>query len=171
LGRTIGVPTANIPLTRRPMALRGVFACATRLADGEWVAGAANIGWRPTVGADRPMLEVHLLDRELDLYGETLTVVPCARLRGEAKFDEFDALVAQIHRDLDNARHYFAQAARQAGSSVSEPGPAEVEAAASGLCAASLPQARFPLASAPLPPEPSNPGASAHAAPTGSEDD
>ncbi|MGQ7245211.1 bifunctional riboflavin kinase/FAD synthetase [Salinicola sp. V024] len=156
LGRTIGVPTANIPLTSRPLALRGVFACATRLPDGEWVAGVANIGWRPTVGADRPMLEVHLLDREIDLYGQSLTVVPCARLRGETKFDDFSELVAQIHRDLDSARHYFRLALsptrRPAESLASSLTEAETDAAESGgLCAATMPQARFPLASAPLP--------------------
>ncbi|WP_110654101.1 bifunctional riboflavin kinase/FAD synthetase [Salinicola halimionae] len=158
LGRTIGVPTANIPLTSRPLALRGVFACATRLPDGEWVAGVANIGWRPTVGADRPMLEVHLLDREIELYGRPLTVVPCARLRGETKFEDFSALVTQIHRDLDSARQYFLQASLQTFPLAEPHGPemtdAEAEAVDSGgLCAATLPQAQFPLASAPLPPD------------------
>ncbi|MGM8852022.1 bifunctional riboflavin kinase/FAD synthetase [Salinicola halophyticus] len=156
LGRTIGVPTANMPLTSRPLALRGVFACATRLPDGEWVAGVANIGWRPTVGADRPTLEVHLLDREIDLYGQPLTVVPCARLRGETKFDDFSELVAQIHRDLDSARHYF-RLALSPTRRLPEPlaassTDAETDAAESGGgCAATMPQARFPLASAPLP--------------------
>lgn len=144
LGRTIGVPTANVPLTRRPLAMRGVFACATRLPDGEWAAGVANIGWRPTVGSDRPMLEVHLLDREVDLYGQSLTVVPCARLRGEVKFDNFDALVTQIHRDLAAARAYFPLAQQSGG---------EASPRMSPCAAARLPQARFPLASAPLPPE------------------
>jgi len=172
LGRTIGVPTANIPLTSRPLALRGVFACATRLPDGEWVASVANIGWRPTVGADRPMLEVHLLDREIDLYGQSLTVVPCARLRGETRFEEFSELVAQIHRDLDSARHYFRQASLQTRQST-EPGVAEsagpgVDTAdTGGLCAATMPQAQFPLASAPLPLDASS--AAAPAGPTSTD--
>jgi len=174
LGRTIGVPTANIPLTRRPLALRGVFACAVRLPNsrkdkgewnpGEWARGVANIGWRPTVGAERPMLEVHLLDRELDLYGQSLTVVPCARLRGETKFDDFNALVAQIHRDLDNARRYFPRAAETAASG-------RVACEAIGLDAVTLPQAEFPLASAPLPPETSNAGAHAGPASSDTQDD
>jgi riboflavin kinase/FMN adenylyltransferase len=166
LGRTIGVPTANIPLTRRPMALRGVFACATRLPSGEWVAGVANIGWRPTVGADRPILEVHLLDREVELYGQTLTVVPCARLRGETKFDDFGALVTQIHRDIDNARRYFGQR----DSHVAEAARADVNHATEEICAATLPQAQFPLASAPLP-ESSHAGAHAGPAPNEFRDD
>lgn len=182
LGRTIGVPTANIPLTRRPMALRGVFACATRLPDGAWAAGVANIGWRPTVGADRPMLEVHLLDRELDLYGQSLTVVPCARLRGETKFDDFSALVTQIHRDLDDGRRYFSQRHVAQPHVSPEHGPvesrglvineAESEAAANGmLCTATLPQDEFPLASAPLPPDTSNSDASENSTPNDLKDD
>lgn len=166
LGRTIGVPTANIPLTRRPMALRGVFACAARLPSGEWVAGVANIGWRPTVGADRPILEVHLLDREVELYGQTLTVVPCARLRGETKFDDFGALVTQIHRDIDNARRYFGQR----DPHVAETARADVNHAIEEICAATLPQAQFPLASAPLS-ESSHAGAHAGPAPNESRDD
>jgi riboflavin kinase/FMN adenylyltransferase len=172
LGRTIGVPTANIPLTSRPLALRGVFACAARLPDGEWVAGVANIGWRPTVGADRPMLEVHLLDREIDLYGQPLTVVPCARLRGETKFDDFSELVAQIHRDLDSARHYFRLALlpprRPAEPLAASSTEAETDAADSGgLCAATMPQTQFPLASAPLPLDVSS--AAAPAGPTSTD--
>ncbi|WP_251979136.1 bifunctional riboflavin kinase/FAD synthetase [Salinicola avicenniae] len=174
LGRTIGVPTANIPLPQRPLAMRGVFACATRLPDGEWVAGVANIGWRPTVGAERPMLEVHLLDRELDLYGSSLTVVPCARLRGEIRFDGFDALVNQIRCDLDGARRYFVAASGGAGASESVESPHDAPTAAieeTGIIAATLPQSRFPLASAPLPPEPSNADAHAGPAPTDTRDD
>ncbi|WP_110669134.1 bifunctional riboflavin kinase/FAD synthetase [Salinicola halophilus] len=154
LGRTIGVPTANVPLPRWPLAMRGVFACATRLPNGEWVASVANIGWRPTVGAERALLEVHLLDRRAELYGESLTVVPCARLRGEVKFDAFDALVEQIHRDLDDARRYFAAADASASDPTAEPN----EAAAQKPRLASFPMARFPLASAPLPHDIAYPG-------------
>ncbi|HAZ97776.1 MAG TPA: bifunctional riboflavin kinase/FMN adenylyltransferase, partial [Halomonas sp.] len=70
----------------------------------------ANVGFRPTVGAKRPTLEVHLLDFSGDLYGQRLTVYPCTRLRGEVKFDDFDALKAQIHQDQAKARRYFATA-------------------------------------------------------------
>ncbi|SFI10247.1 bifunctional riboflavin kinase/FAD synthetase [Modicisalibacter xianhensis] len=107
LGRTIGVPTANLPLLPGPLALRGVYAVISRLADGREVAGVANVGWRPTVGARRPVLEVHLFDFDGDLYGQRLEVVPCARLRGEMTFDGLDALKRQIHADQVRARHYF----------------------------------------------------------------
>ena len=110
LGRTIGVPTANLPLLPQPLTLRGVFAVVAELPNGARLPAVANVGFRPTVGAKRPTLEVHLLDFSGDLYGQRLTVYPCARLRGEVKFDDFDALKAQIQHDQARARRYFAGA-------------------------------------------------------------
>ncbi|MWJ29027.1 bifunctional riboflavin kinase/FAD synthetase [Halomonas sediminis] len=132
LGRTIGVPTANIPLLPQPLTLRGVYVVFAELADGRYYGGVANVGWRPTVGADRPTLEVHLFDFEGDLYGERLTVYPCARLRGEIKFDGLQALKAQINHDQARARDYLA----------AHPGLAD------GTL--HLADGSFPLASAPL---------------------
>ncbi|KXS38115.1 MAG: riboflavin kinase / FMN adenylyltransferase [Halomonadaceae bacterium T82-2] len=109
LGRTIGVPTANVPLLPGPLALRGVYAVLTRLADGRCLPGVANIGWRPTVGASRPVLEVHLFDVDEDLYGQVIEVLPCARLRGELTFDGLEALKHQITLDQARARAYFRQ--------------------------------------------------------------
>lgn len=114
LGRTIGVPTANLPLLSGPLALRGVYAVITRLKDGRVYPGVANVGWRPTVGAKRPVLEVHLFGFDGDLYGQRLDVVPCARLRGEMAFDGLEALKQQIHADLAQARHYFGDWPREA---------------------------------------------------------
>ncbi|HSH48440.1 MAG TPA: bifunctional riboflavin kinase/FAD synthetase [Halomonas sp.] len=110
LGRTIGVPTANLPLPLRPLALQGVYAAITELSDGQRFDSVMNIGWRPTVGSERPMLEVHLFDFDGDLYGQRLSVLPCAKLRGEMKFDGLDALRAQIRRDQQRARRLFADA-------------------------------------------------------------
>lgn len=107
LGRTIGVPTANLPLLPGPMALRGVYAVVTRLSDGRIFRGVANIGWRPTVGSQRPVLEVNLFDFAGDLYGQTIEVVPCARLRGEMSFEGLEPLKRQIQADQARARDYF----------------------------------------------------------------
>ena len=156
LGRTIGVPTANLPLAARPLALRGIYACVTRLPDGRELTGAANIGWRPTVGSTRPVLEVHLFDFDGDLYGQRLTVVPCARLRGEVNFAGLDALTRQIHADLAQARHYFRTAT-------------PLDAAALGLPCHSTGWT-LPLASAPLAPEPSTSDSSAGAGPAAQDD-
>jgi len=110
LGRTIGVPTANLPLMPQPLTLRGVFVVMAELENGQRYPAVANVGFRPTVGSDRPTLEVHLLDFKGDLYGQRMTVFPCARLRGEVKFNDLDALKAQIERDQARARHFLTAA-------------------------------------------------------------
>ncbi|QFT86396.1 Riboflavin biosynthesis protein RibF [Halomonas sp. THAF12] len=110
LGRTIGVPTANLPQSVRALALQGVYAVIAELPDGRRAEGVANVGWRPTVGSQRPVLEVHLFDFDGDLYDQPLSVVPCAKLRGEVKFDGLDALKTQIGLDQARARRFFATA-------------------------------------------------------------
>lgn len=106
LGRTLGVPTANLPLPMKPPALQGVYVVVAQTEEGKVYWGVANIGWRPTVGSTRPVLEVHLLDFSGNLYGQRLTVIPCQRLRREMRFDGIDALRAQLMRDIDAGHHY-----------------------------------------------------------------
>ena len=63
---------------------------------------AVNVGVRPTFGTGRAVLvEAYLIERDVDLYGETLTVDFFARLRGERRFDTVEDLVEQMHRDVD----------------------------------------------------------------------
>lgn len=111
LGRTLGVPTANLPLPNAPLSVSGVYAVIAHLADGRSCPAVANIGWRPTVGTPRPVLEVHLLDFSEDIYGQRLGVSFCAFLRGEMRFDGLDALKAAIYSDIALARRFFALAA------------------------------------------------------------
>lgn len=103
-GRTIGFPTANLPLGRHLEPARGVYAVTARLADGAVVKGVANIGQRPTVGGEESRLEAHLFDFDDDLYGAELTVELRFFLREEQKFASFDALKAQIAQDAAQAR-------------------------------------------------------------------
>lgn len=108
LGRSIGYPTANIPLRFRKPALSGVFAVSVEGLGPRRIPGVANLGSRPTVGGDRPNLEVHLLDWQGDCYGAHLRVHFLRKLRDEARYDSLDALRAQIRRDEDAARAWFA---------------------------------------------------------------
>ena len=103
-GRTIGFPTANLPLGRHLEPARGVYAVTARLMDGGIVKGVANIGQRPTVGGEESRLEAHLFDFEQDLYGQELTVELRFFLREEQKFASFEALKAQILQDAAQAR-------------------------------------------------------------------
>ncbi len=104
-GRTIGFPTANVPLGRHLEPARGVYAVTIRLADGSWHKGVANIGRRPTVNAGpESRLEVHVFDFGGDLYGQDITVALHGYIRAEVKFSGLDALKAQIGVDAQAAR-------------------------------------------------------------------
>ena len=104
-GRTIGFPTANVPLGRHLEPTRGVYAVTVRLADGTDVPGVANIGRRPTVNEGlESRVEAHLFDWEGDLYGQEVAVSLHSFIRAEQKFASFDELKAQIARDASKAR-------------------------------------------------------------------
>jgi len=108
LGRTIGFPTANIQVRRKRLPLSGVFAVTVSGVAAQPIPGAANIGVRPTVEEGlKPVLEVHLLDFDRDIYGTHVDVNFLHKLRDEAKFDSLDALKAQIARDVVDVRTYF----------------------------------------------------------------
>jgi riboflavin kinase / FMN adenylyltransferase len=100
-GRELGFPTANIvPDEGLVYPGHGVYVAR---ADG--ACAAVNVGVRPTFGTGRAVLvEAYLLDREVDLYGQTLSVDFLQRLRGERRFESVDALVEQMHRDVESTR-------------------------------------------------------------------
>lgn len=102
-GRTLGFPTANLRCETELLPPDGVYAVRTRV-DGRSVAGVANLGHRPTFEGTERRLEVHLLDYDGDLYGRRLTVALQAFIRGERAFAGIDALTAQIHADVGQAR-------------------------------------------------------------------
>ncbi len=104
LGRTIGFPTANIPLKRRVSPVSGVYVVQAYGAAEQEVGGVANIGNRPTVNGIRQQLEVHLFDFSHNLYGKQLEVVLLHKLRDEQKFASFELLKQQIELDAQAAR-------------------------------------------------------------------
>ncbi|WP_058912181.1 bifunctional riboflavin kinase/FAD synthetase [Entomohabitans teleogrylli] len=107
LGRTIGFPTANLPLRRQVSPIKGVFAVDVLGLGEKSLPGVANIGTRPTVSGVRQQLEVHLLDVAMDLYGRHIDVVLRKKLRNEQRFASLDELKAQIARDVETARAFF----------------------------------------------------------------
>ncbi|MFT5806809.1 MAG: riboflavin kinase/FMN adenylyltransferase [Moritella dasanensis] len=107
LGRTIGFPTANIPLKRCVDPINGVYVVEVLGISDDAIQGVANIGKRPTVGGVRTQLEVNLFNFDGDLYGKQLEVVLKKRLRGEQKFASFDVLRQQIERDVIAAKTFF----------------------------------------------------------------
>lgn len=111
LGRTLGYPTANIALKRSVAALKGVFVVVAELPDGSTIPAVANIGYRPAVNSlQHPLLEVHLLDYNANLYNQRLKIEFKARLRNECNFDSLDALKAAIAKDVEDALRWFRQA-------------------------------------------------------------
>jgi riboflavin kinase/FMN adenylyltransferase len=108
LGRALGWPTANIHLHRKVSPLEGIFAVEVFGLPGEPVPGVASIGNRPTVGGTRTILEVYLLDFDRDIYGAHLQVSFLHKFRDQVRFDGLDALKAQIAKDVQATRAYFA---------------------------------------------------------------
>ena len=106
-GHTIGFPTANVEVDdRMQMPANGVYAghAVVLGRDGTLYPMVVNIGQRPTFGGEHVTVEAHLLDTDLDLYGEHVGLSLEHRLRDERKFDGIDALKAQIAADVDRAR-------------------------------------------------------------------
>lgn len=110
-GRTIGFPTANLPVRRKKCPLRGVYVVRMEVSPGQWVNGVANLGNRPTVDGTRILLEVNLFDFDEVLYGRRVQVIFLKKLRDEQKFVDFAALKKQIQYDVEVAKDYFARLA------------------------------------------------------------
>ena len=106
-GRTIGFPTANIPIKRIISPVSGVFAVEVTIENGLKQFGVANIGHRPTVNGTRTQLEVHIFNFSQDIYGKRLTIAFSKKIRDEKKFDSFDALKNQIQLDAEKAKEHF----------------------------------------------------------------
>jgi riboflavin kinase/FMN adenylyltransferase len=104
LGRTLGFPTANVPLGDYVRPRFGVYAVRVRLADGRRFDGVASLGINPTVAIDEPRLEVWIFDFDGDLYGQALETELVAYLRPEEKFHSLEAMVDQVMQDAEDAR-------------------------------------------------------------------
>ena len=108
MGRDLGVPTANLSLpSDRLIPGGGVYACKAHanLEGGVMTHPAAvNVGIRPTFALQDMVVEAHLLDSDADLYDRELRLDFIARLRDERAYPSHDALVAQLHKDITQAR-------------------------------------------------------------------
>jgi riboflavin kinase/FMN adenylyltransferase len=112
LGRTLGFPTANLPLRFLP-PLSGICAVRVDGVDADETTaryGVASLGVRPTVDASaRPVLEVFLFDFDRPIYGRRIRVTFLEKLRDEAKFADLGALTAQMRIDAEAARRIVAE--------------------------------------------------------------
>ncbi len=104
-GRTIGYPTANLSVENYLRPKYGVYAVTGKvLATGQVLKGAANIGIRPQFEPPKELLEPYFFDFSGDLYGQEIEVAFHHFLRGEAKFDGLEPLMAQMEKDCAEAR-------------------------------------------------------------------
>jgi riboflavin kinase/FMN adenylyltransferase len=109
-GRGIGIPTANIAPEIDLAVAPGIYAVTLAVDGSPAMPGVASLGTNPTFVADGGLvLEVHVLDWSGDLYDRRVRTTFVARLRDERKFDSVDALLVQIHRDIDDARTALAR--------------------------------------------------------------
>ena len=105
IGRSMHFPTANVQIDDiKLLPLRGVYAVKVRL-DGtmEYKHGMMNIGNRPTFSGSQTTVEVHIFNCNEYLYGTTITIAVCCRLRDEIKFADKEDLVMQLHKDAEEA--------------------------------------------------------------------
>ena len=115
-GRDLGFPTANISVSQDMVEKlpQGVFAVMVEDVPNRPIEGLANIGIKPTFGGEALTVELHLLDFEGDLYGRNLNIVLLDKLREERAFSDPVDLVAQIRKDIHQARVLFENKGRNA---------------------------------------------------------
>jgi len=110
LGTTLGFPTVNLKLGKNVLApAKGVYATKVRLENGEEHIAVTNVGNRPTVDDGLELtIEGFILDFHGDLYGQKIQMEFYEYLRDERKFPSFDALKAEIARNVEQTRAFFA---------------------------------------------------------------
>ncbi|MEY8443671.1 bifunctional riboflavin kinase/FAD synthetase [Lactococcus ileimucosae] len=105
-GRTIGYPTANLAIKDFiHIPSPGVYTVDV-LLQGKRQRGFASIGYNETFNGKEKTVEIHIFDKDLDLYGEKLTVLWLDKIRDMIKFESIDALIAQMKEDEKKARQY-----------------------------------------------------------------
>ena len=114
-GRELGYPTANLafadPVCLPPdgiYAARAGWGGEAVLAPSQHAEAVISLGTQPTFGGRVRLLEVHLLDRDEDLYGQRMRVQLCRRLRAQMRYDSADELIEQMGRDVARARQVLA---------------------------------------------------------------
>jgi riboflavin kinase/FMN adenylyltransferase len=111
LGRLLGAPTANLVLPPDADLPFGTFAAVVDGLDRPYCA-VAHVGVRPSARDDgEPLLEVHLLDFNGDLYGRELLVTLAHKVADEMRVVSLDALARKIAEDVAAVREYFASPA------------------------------------------------------------
>jgi len=110
VGRSLGVPTANIPYRPGQMELPdGIYVADLVLLDqgGRVVQGVLNQGYHPTVPGGLPAVEIHLFDFDEDIYGQRVRVRYLSFIRPELTFETKEAMLVAIMEDIRIAKEWF----------------------------------------------------------------
>ena len=106
IGRSLGFPTANLEIDRRKiLPCEGVYAAWTTINNSpNKIASIMNLGSQPTIDPLLPSaVEVHLINKNMNLYGLNLSIEPIEKLRSQIKFQTIDELSKQITKDMEIA--------------------------------------------------------------------
>ena len=106
IGKSLGFPTANLEIDgRKFLPGEGVYAAWTTIESSlHKIASIMNLGSQPTIDPLLPTaVEVHLINKDINLYGLNLSVEPVEKLRSQIQFENIDQLSNQIKKDRDNA--------------------------------------------------------------------
>ena len=110
IGKSIGWPTANLEIDgRKFLPGEGVYAAWTTIENSnKKIESIMNLGSQPTINPSLPSaVEVHLINKDIDLYGLNLSVEPVEKLRSQIKFNNVKQLSSQIKNDRENALNVF----------------------------------------------------------------
>ncbi|HEY1057651.1 MAG TPA: bifunctional riboflavin kinase/FAD synthetase [Limnobacter sp.] len=109
LGRTLGFPTMNLHIPGRASALSGILAVWVHGLEPQPLPAVASLGVRPTVEqSDLILLETFIPGWQGNAYGKLLHIEVATHIRPEAKFDDLDTLVVQMHQDTEQAMAFLA---------------------------------------------------------------
>ena len=107
IGRTLGFPTANVAILPEFLPAQGVYGVYVYRGNRQYL-GIMNIGYRPTFqDGEHQTVEVHLLDFDESIYGETLVIEVLFPIREERKFLGLAELTSQLQKDVVFARTAF----------------------------------------------------------------
>lgn len=107
LGRTIGIPTANlIPPVIKKLPPNGVYITES-LIQGKTYQGITDVGYKPTVKENFLGVETYLFSCNADLYGQEAEVRFYRYLRPEIKFSSLEELKCQMLKDIEEGKSYF----------------------------------------------------------------
>jgi len=107
-GSSIGFPTANINLKEKLIIPKfGVYITKTILVSGESLPSVTNVGMKPTFEVELPQIETHILDKNINLYGEEIKVEFHKKIRDTIKFASLEDLIKQLKLDVQTAKNFF----------------------------------------------------------------